>query len=140
MTLEEPALHRVSANGIEQAYFEWGGSLRGEGPTLLMVHATGFHARCWDPVIRHLGPRHVIAVDQRGHGRSEKTAITHWKPFGQDLTALVQALDLSDVVAVGHSMGGHAMVEAAAAEQARFRNLVLLDPVIASPDSYGGGG
>jgi pimeloyl-ACP methyl ester carboxylesterase len=133
------AERRVRANGIEHAFFEWGAA-RANEPTILLVHATGFHARCWDPVIHRLGDRHVIAIDQRGHGRSEKTAIEHWRVFGEDLAALVRELDLSNLLGVGHSMGGHAMVEAAAACPERFRRLVLIDPVIASPDEYGAGG
>jgi len=133
-----PSEQRVRANGIELALFEWG---RGTGgPTFLLAHATGFHARCWDPVVRWLGEAHVIAVDLRGHGRSEKTAITHWRDFGRDLAGLVRALELRDVVGVGHSMGGHALAEAAAAEPGRFRCLVLIDPVISAPDAYGEGG
>lgn len=138
--MNEPTEHRVGANGIEHAYFEWGRAHRGDGPTLMFVHATGFHARCWDPVIRCLGDHHAIAVDQRGHGRSEKTEITHWEVFGQDLADFVRVLDLSGVLGVGHSMGAHALVDAAAAEPARFRSLVLIDPVIASPSDYGAGG
>jgi len=132
----EPVERRVGVNGIELACFEWGGEYRGVDPTLLFAHATGFHARCWDPVIRRLGDRHVIAVDQRGHGRSGKPTITHWNVFGSDLAAVVRALDLHDVVGVGHSMGGHAMVEAAATLPDRFRRLVLIDPVIVAPDDY----
>lgn len=138
--LEAPTEHRIRANGIELAWFEWGSAYRGTGPTLLLAHATGFHARCWDPVVRRLGSRHVVALDQRSHGRSEKVEITHWDVFGHDLAAFVRELDLSEVVGVGHSMGGHAMVDAAAAEPARFRSLVLIDPVIAAPGDYGGGG
>jgi pimeloyl-ACP methyl ester carboxylesterase len=136
----DPTEHRARVDGVELAYFEWRRAARGRGPTLLLAHATGFHARCWDPVVRRLGGRHVIAVDQRGHGRSEKTEITHWRVFGRDLAALVRELDLHDVVGVGHSMGGHAMVEAAASCAGRFRRLVLIDPVIASPVDYGQGG
>ena len=134
-----PSEHRVRANGIELAYFEWGAPVAGQ-PSLLFAHATGFHARVFDSVIRRLGERHVISLDQRGHGRSEKPAITHWQPFGADLAVLVKALDLHDLVGVGHSMGGHAMVEAAAASVGRFLRLVVIDPVIASPDDYGEGG
>ncbi len=135
-----PAEHRTHVNGIEVAFFEWGASVRGREATLLLAHATGFHARCWDQVVRHVGDRHVIALDQRGHGRSAKTEITHWKVFGEDLAAFVCALDLRDVVGVGHSMGGHAMADAAAACPDRFRRLVLIDPVIASPEHYEAGG
>ena len=140
MSQPVPAQGRVHVNGVELAYFEWRPELRGREASILLVHATGFHARCWDPVIRRLGERHVIAVDQRGHGRSQKLEITHWKDLGRDLAAFVEALDLRDVLGVGHSMGGHAMVDAAAACPGRFRRLVLIDPVIASPEAYGGGG
>ena len=91
-------------------------------------------------MIRHLGERYIISVDQRGHGRSQKTEITHWEVFGRDLAAFVRELDLRDVLGVGHSMGGHAMTEAAAAHPGRFRRLVLIDPVIASPGDYRDGG
>lgn len=137
--VENPTTHRVRANGIELAFFEWGSSFRDQG-TFLLAHATGFHARCWDQVVRHLGPRHVVALDQRSHGRSQKTPITDWKVVSQDLTAFVRKLDLVNIVGVGHSMGGHAMVDAAAACPDRFRRLVLIDPVIAPPTDYRGDG
>jgi lipase len=134
--LQAPRETRVRANGLEFGCFEWGAAHRGDGPTLLFVHATGFHARCWDPVIARLGARHMVALDLRGHGRSEKTPITGWKVFGEDLADFIRVLDLREMVGVGHSMGGHALVDAAAAEPGRFRRLVLIDPVIASPDDY----
>jgi pimeloyl-ACP methyl ester carboxylesterase len=137
---KDPTLHRARVNGIELAYFEWGRAAQGRDATLLLAHATGFHARVWDQMIGHLGERHVIAIEQRGHGRSQKTEIAHWNVFGQDLAALVRELDLRDLVGVGHSMGGHAMTEAAAACPDRFRRLVLIDPVIASPGDYAQGG
>ena len=137
---EGPEEHRVRVNGVDLAFFEWRRALRGSEAPILLAHATGFHARVWDRTIQHLGERYVIALDQRGHGRSQKTEITHWKVFGQDLAAFVRALDLRDVVGVGHSMGGHAMTEAAAACPDRFRRLVLIDPVIAAPEEYNDGG
>jgi pimeloyl-ACP methyl ester carboxylesterase len=93
-----PQEHRLRANGVELTCFEWHRELRGRQPPILLVHATGFHARVWDPVVERLGERHVISVDQRGHGRSEKTAITHWEVFGRDLAALVRELGLRDVL------------------------------------------
>ena len=137
---EAPEEQRVQVNGVELAYFEWRRELRGREAPILLAHATGFHARIWDQMIRHLGERYIISVDQRGHGRSQKTEITHWEVFGRDLAAFVRELDLRDVLAVGHSMGGHAMTEAAAAHPDRFRRLVLIDPVIASPGDYRDGG
>ena len=138
--VNDPMQHRTRANGIELVYFEWGQAVRGLEPSILFVHATGFHARVWDQVIGHLGERHVIAVDQRGHGRSEKVAIDHWHPMGEDLAGLIRELDLRDAIGVGHSMGGHAIDEATAACPGSFRRLLLIDPVIASPGDYSRGG
>ena len=167
--------HRVAVRGIELAYFEWGPRV---GPTILMLHATGFHARCWDGVIRAItrpggverattrvaptgfpgsngvhvisraarasGPPHgtgsngvhVIAVDQRGHGRSTKAPPYDWGEFGTDAAALIETLDLDDIVGVGHSMGGHAIVQAAGKHADRFRALLLVDPVILDPAAH----
>jgi lipase len=132
-----PVERRVAVNGITLALFEWGAEQRGRGDSILLVHATGFHARCWDRVVGYLGARHVLAVDQRGHGRSDKVYPVRWTDFGRDLAELVRVLDVREVVGVGHSMGGHAMTDAAAASAAgRFRRLVLIDPVIVAPEAY----
>ena len=135
-TGSEPRLLRVRANGIELAVFEWHPELRGIEPSYVFTHATGFHARCWDPVIHRLPPRHVLAVDQRGHGRSQKAEFENWAEFGRDLGALLRELGVRGAIGVGHSMGGHATVDAAAHDALLFRRLVLVDPVILSPELY----
>ena len=131
-----PLLRRVNANGVALAYFEWRADLRGTAPTLLLVHATGFHGRVWDQVIARLPARHVIALEQRGHGRSETTTINNWALFGHDLAAFVAATHLQQVIGVGHSMGAHALVRAAAVDPSAFDRLVLIDPVILAPEIY----
>lgn len=135
-TYSEPVLHFVKANGISLAYFEWSGHLRGVEPSLLMVHATGFHGRVWDQVIAHFPNRHVIALEQRSHGRSEDAKFEGWAIFGRDLSAVVVALDLVGVIGIGHSMGAHALVQAAAFQPTHFARLILIDPVIVDPVAY----
>jgi lipase len=132
----QPKLHHVQANGVSLACFEWRAALRGAAPTLWMVHATGFHGRVWDQVIHHLPNRHVLAVEQRGHGRSEARDFDGWLDFSRDQAALAAAFDLRGAVGIGHSMGAHALVQAAALEPGRFRQLVLIDPVLLSPADY----
>ena len=131
---EQPQLRFVQANGIRLAYFEWRAALRGRLPTLLLVHATGFHGRVWDQVIHHLPGRHVIAAEQRGHGRSEVADFESWEAFGQDLSALAVQLDLQGAVGVGHSMGAFGLLRAAALQPGRFSQLILIDPVIQAPE------
>lgn len=129
----EPKQHRTTVNDAEIAWYEWGKP--GDTP-IVLSHATGLHARCWDGVVSHLDGFHVIAADHRGHGQSSKTPPFGWSQFGADLIALINELDLLDVSGVGHSMGGHCMVQAAASEPKRFRQLTLFDPVIFEPSVY----
>lgn len=133
----------VDINGVRFCWFEWGAENRQkhkqkhrQKKTVLLVHATGFHARCWDETVKHLPDCHVVAMDMRGHGRSDKKGPYDWDVFGQDVTEFVRALDLQSITGVGHSMGGHSLVQAAAEEQGRFEKLVLVDPVILAPEAY----
>ena len=131
---EEPRERRTTIRGVEIASFEWGPA---DGRTVVLAHATGFHARCWDATVAALGAGwRVHAVDQRGHGRSGKSGPFQWDGFGADLAELLDQLDVRDAVGVGHSMGGHAMVQAAARRPERFARLVLVDPVIMEPEAY----
>ena len=132
----QPRMHHVHTGDLRIAAFEWGADFRGEAPTIVLAHATGFHARCWDETIRRLGDRHVIAVDQRGHGRSDRKAFGTWADFSVDLGGVLESLEVADAIGVGHSMGGHATVGAAANSPALFERLVLIDPVIMAPGFY----
>ena len=107
---------------------------------MVFCHATGFHGRCWDEVIRHLDPTvSATALDMRGHGRSEQTdPPMHWRDFGLDTAALADELGWRGAIGVGHSMGGYAVALAAALRPEAFRSLILLDPVIMVPESYSG--
>lgn len=129
MNAKEPKSYRVELSKLSVNVFEW----EGEGEPLLLVHATGFHARCWDQVINRLGNRKIYAVETRGHGRSDNfEPPEEWATFGDDLVELVEKLDLKNVTAVGHSMGGHLLVHAAALLPERFKQLLIIDPVIIS--------
>lgn len=132
----DPVERRVCVNGVELAYFERPATRDSDG-VLLFAHATGFHARVWDRTIAALhAPPRVIAVDLRGHGRSEKKGPFTWATFGDDVAEFVAALDLRRIVGIGHSMGGHAMTQAVAHDESRFERLLLVDPVIMDPAFY----
>lgn len=136
-----PELQFVDVGDTSIAVHRWRPASPANDAPIFLAHATGFHARCWDRVVPHLGERDVFAVDLRGHGRSGKTPPAEgWRSFGQDLARVVAALDLRGVIGVGHSMGAHATVTAAALEPDRFSRLTLIDPVILSPAEYSEGG
>jgi lipase len=127
--------HYISIGGVNFCWFEWGKKREGE-ETILLVHATGFHARCWDQTIAGLGDRHIIALDQRGHGRTDAIPFEKWDQFGTDLIEFIRQLGLTNLVGVGHSMGGFSVAMAAAELEGCFKRLILLDPVILDPAQY----
>ena len=53
----EPQFYNV--NGVRLAVFE----RPGDGPPILFVHATGFHARCWNQVVARIPEWRCIAVE-----------------------------------------------------------------------------
>jgi lipase len=134
---ETPRLHLLELNPVSLALWEWPGEESVAHPALLFAHATGFHGRVWDTIIRMLPGRRVLALELRGHGRSGKPAPPyHWRAFGNDVVALVRKLELRNVVGIGHSSGGHAMTMAAALAPEAFRELLLIDPTIFPPERY----
>ena len=141
---DSPEPQFLTAGEVTLCYFEWftgpgeaSRTARETMPTILLVHATGFHARCWDQVIARLEPGYrVLALDMRGHGRSGNVPPYQWDAFAADLDAFCEALGIRDAVAVGHSMGGHCVTQVAGRRAGAFRSLLLIDPVIFEPEAY----
>jgi pimeloyl-ACP methyl ester carboxylesterase len=124
----------VPSEDQELAVWEWAG----DGPTILFAHATGFHGRCWDRIIRMFPDRHCLAVDARGHGRSSKPdPPCHWRTFGRDLAAIAEHWNLGAAIGVGHSMGGHVTTQVAALRPETYKALLLVDPTIFPLEYYG---
>ena len=133
---ELPQQRMLTIDGAELCVFEWQGRKR-DSQQVLLVHATGFHARCWDQVVAHLpADWTVFAVDMRGHGRSANQGPFTWQRFGDDLLQVCAQLKLVDAIAVGHSMGGHCLPHTCGHNAHYFRHMVLVDPVIMDPDLY----
>jgi len=127
-------------NDIDLAYFDWPAKQPDrQAPTLIFAHATGFHARVWDAVIEHFPGHRVVALDLRGHGRSGGGPVADWRLMVSDVIALLEALDITQAVGIGHSMGGHVLLQCAADVPALFSRLVLFDPVILAPEFYAPG-
>lgn len=120
----------VSSGGVELAVHDLGG----EGPTLLISHATGFHGRCYSPMATSLADRYrSIAFDYRGHGDTPHPAAdVDWDRYGDDAEAMAAALD-PPIVAFGHSMGGACLLMAAHRNPGLFRALVVFEPIVFPP-------
>jgi pimeloyl-ACP methyl ester carboxylesterase len=106
----------------------------GEGPLLVFTHATGMCARVYTGLLAPLADRfRIVALDARGHGRTELPAIpgeipADWALYRQDLTALVDALGGGPAVLAGHSFGATVSFEAAVETPGLARAVCLIDP------------
>lgn len=131
--MQEPLESSIDLGEVELCVYEWPGT----GNPVLLLHATGFHSRCWNEVVVRLPGQHMYAVDIHFHGGSSDAGeVVDWGLFARDIRLLVESLDLRDAVGVGHSMGGHLVARVAAAVPERFSQLVLIDPVIFAPEIY----
>ena len=114
----------------------------GQGSPVLLSHATGFHAHCWEPMADILTTKHhVMGLDHRGYGDAETVdpATISWRPYGDDaLTAarFMYAADQQPLVGVGHSMGGASLLMAAHKEPQLFRALFVFEPIVFPPNPY----
>ena len=97
------------AADVARAVTEWRPSKTSESTrTVLFLHATGFHSRCWDEVVRKLDSNaHCIGIDLRGHGRSDRPAAENgmypWLLLGEDVVTVLDSLGVDKAVGVGHS-------------------------------------
>lgn len=135
---DAPREHRLETPAGEIGWFEWG--VPSDRPSVLLLHATGFHARLWDQVVAELpAGTHVIAPDSLGHGRSAKPpALFDWSVTADFLLPLVDRFAGTPLVGCGHSMGGYLLTRLAAERPQAFRHLFLIDPVIMEPGFYAG--
>ncbi len=92
-------------NGTDiELYYEDHGS----GQPVVLIHGFPLDGHSWerqDVVLLEAGYR-VIAYDRRGYGKSSKPTTGYdYDTFAADLNALLEHLDVSDIVLVGFSMG-----------------------------------
>ncbi|MEM8562784.1 MAG: alpha/beta hydrolase [Pseudomonadota bacterium] len=132
-TPNEPKSYFVNLKDVTLNVTEW----PGQGDPVLLLHATGFHSRCWDCIARRLDAP-VFAADLRFHGGSDSHGQVNWQVMAEDIEQLLVALDLVRAIGVGHSLGGYLLALAAARSPTRFKHVILIDPVIFPKEYYVG--
>lgn len=102
MTTKAQSRYVTTSDGVRLHYLE-----AGTGKPLVLIHGWSQCAEEFKHQIAGLSDRYrVIAIDQRGHGDSEKPGFGYKiQRLSKDLHDLLVALDLRDVTVLGHSMG-----------------------------------
>ena len=110
---------RVSGNGAQP---------------MLFAHGFGCDQNMWRYLTPHFEDGYrIVLMDYVGSGQSDITAYDaerygNLDGYAQDVLEVVRALDLRDIVFVGHSVSSMVGVLAANEEPARFASLVLIGP------------
>jgi pimeloyl-ACP methyl ester carboxylesterase len=121
-----PLVHRVPAGDLQLSVREW----PGEGRPFLLVHGLASNAKTWDGVAQRLNAagHRVVAVDQRGHGLSDKPDTGYgFADVTADLRALIDSLNMPRPILAGQSWGGNVVLHFAARYPDIASGLVLVD-------------
>lgn len=125
----------TGADGVSLAAWEYGdppksGEAEGSPGGVLLLHGLMGRASHWAGTARWLAERHrAVALDQRGHGRSDKPLEGPYnrEAYVDDAEAALEQLGLAPAVLVGHSMGALTAWQLAARRPDLVRGLVICD-------------
>lgn len=107
----------------------------GSGPGILFLHGVTANAYVWEPVLQRLADRFlVVAVDQRGHGRTGVRGVdpandATWDAasYANDALSAAGAIAEGPVVLVGHSLGARNALVAAELDPSAIAGVVAID-------------
>lgn len=113
------------STGVTVRYVDMGDSA---GVSVVLLHAWGESLGCFDRLLPLMPTTiRVLAMDQRGHGGSDKPADAYsLSDFAGDVTAFLDAMGLAATVLVGSSSGGYVAQQVAITSPERVRGLVLV--------------
>lgn len=110
--------------------------LGGEGPPMVLAHATGFCGPVLAPLAAELASDFTcIAFDLRGHGDSGLGSDLRfdWAGFALDVEAVVEGLGLERPLGFGHSCGGAALLLAEQGHRGLLGGLFCFEPIVLAP-------
>ncbi len=95
----------ISIDNLQLHYLEWGNR---HAQTMVLLHGIGDNAHIWDHFARNAAHHlRIIALDQRGHGLSDWAVPPAYRceDYVADLDKVIQGLQLTGIILMGHSMG-----------------------------------
>jgi pimeloyl-ACP methyl ester carboxylesterase len=130
--MNEP-VSRFLAGTPRLHYLEWN---RAAVRTLLLLHGNSANAWWWQPMAQAMDGANLrmLALDLRGHGDSEWVRPPDYSPadYADDLARLIPIAGAEGTIAIGHSMGGIAVLAFALRYHRLVRAAVAIDVAITS--------
>lgn len=110
----------------------------GDGPPIILLHATGFLPWLWHPIARELsGSYKIIAPYFCDHRQTDPTeGGLSWMKLADDLCQLCTRLEIDRPFLVGHSMGATVMVLAEAVHGPKAAGIILIEPIFLPQNFY----
>lgn len=110
----------------------------GDGPPLVLLHATGLLPWLWHPIARALSPKYrIIAPYFCDHRSSEPDqGGLSWLLLAEDLKSLCETLSLGQPYLAGHSMGATVITIAHAFLGLPAEKIVLIEPILLPQNIY----
>jgi pimeloyl-ACP methyl ester carboxylesterase len=120
-------------NGISLAYVDIGTPT---GKPTLLIHGYTDNSRSWSLIAPYLKNRRLLAIDLRGHGKSDAPACCYaYTDFADDASLFLDAMGVAKADVIGHSLGSMTAQMLAAQHPEKVDHLVL----ISSTTAIGGG-
>ncbi|WP_347253082.1 alpha/beta fold hydrolase [Leminorella grimontii] len=102
--------------------------LQGSGETVVLIHGLFGSLDNLGVLARDLQDSYqVLQVDLRNHGLSPWSEDMNYRAMAEDVLALLEQLELRDVILVGHSMGGKVAMMITSLAPERVRRLAVID-------------
>ena len=100
----------------------------GEGQPLVILHGLFGFSDNWQTHAKKLAEYYkVILVDLRNHGHSDWSDEFSYQLMADDLLELVNELNLSKILLLGHSMGGKVAITFAQNQSSLLEKLIVVD-------------
>ena len=125
------AMHDVGGVELPFLYYE------GEAPPLLFVHATGFLPCLWHPIIEEIKPhKEAWAPYICNYRDCHPEKGLGWDIIARDLISFCSSQNITDNLAIGHSMGATVLTVASALFGMQPRGMILIEPIFLPEEFY----
>ncbi len=102
----------------------------GSGPSVTLVHGVGSNFESWDAIAAQLSRQYrVIRLDLRGHGKSSRIETCQLEDFLDDVSLVLDTLEINRTHLVGFSLGGMIAQAYVLAHPERVEKLALISAV-----------